>query len=108
MCSRCQVIMYPGPTGSSLNHKRGYCSDGVQQKLKDDNLPVWPQPQNIFTNGTHFHPRIFLATIREVYEKVYGQNGSESELTMEDLAFSKLLLQRMKVQENGTVLFDLY
>jgi hypothetical protein len=44
----------------------------------------------------------------EVYEKVYGQNGAKSELTTEDLAFSKLLLQHMKVQENGTVLFDLY
>jgi len=33
-CSRCNTIMYPGPTGSSENHKRGYCSDGVRQREK--------------------------------------------------------------------------
>jgi len=105
--------MYPGPTGSALNHKRDCCSDGVQRKLKDgqpndDELPQWPQPPNVFTKGTHFHPRVFLAMIREVYERVAEQNGTESEFSMEDLAFCKLLMQRVKVCDNGTVLFKLF
>ena len=51
-CTRCKVIMYPGKTNSPENHKRGYCSDGVQQKEKSgDFLPRWPQPPGIFTNG---------------------------------------------------------
>lgn len=45
--------------------------------------------------------------IREVYEKVVGQNGT-GEFTMEDRAFSQLPTQRVKVQDDGAVLFDLY
>ncbi|KAF8447599.1 hypothetical protein L210DRAFT_3326256, partial [Boletus edulis BED1] len=59
-CSRCQMIMYPGSEGSSLNHKRAYCSDGVRQVSKaGDEVPPWPQPQGIFTAGKTFHPQVF-------------------------------------------------
>ncbi|KAF8444446.1 hypothetical protein L210DRAFT_3311152, partial [Boletus edulis BED1] len=56
-CSHCQTIMYPSSEGSSLNHKRAYCSDGVRQVSKaGDEVPPWPQPQGIFTAGKTFHP----------------------------------------------------
>ncbi|KAG2121510.1 hypothetical protein BD769DRAFT_1361271, partial [Suillus cothurnatus] len=44
--SRCQVIMYLGPENSPLNHKKGYCADGVKQfsKAASKELPLWPQP----------------------------------------------------------------
>src|SRR5215472_8542473 len=40
-CTWCHTVMYPGPTSSLDNHKRGYCSDRVKQG-KDG--PIWPQP----------------------------------------------------------------
>jgi hypothetical protein len=45
ICSRYQVIMYPG---GADNHKMGYCTDGACQIVKkgDHNtLLDWPQPQ---------------------------------------------------------------
>jgi hypothetical protein len=105
-CTRCRVIMYPGKTNSPENHKRGYCSDGVQQKAKSgDFLPRWPQPPGIFTKGTHFHPLAFLSAIRSLYEKVTDPGA---DITMEDEAFSDLLAQRLKVQDDGSVRFQLY
>ena len=90
-CSQCNTIIYLGPTGSSKNHKWGYCSDGVCQQekpgLNDGPLPEWPQPLGIFTNGTHFHLLIFLSMIHQLYDKVV--EGALSE--MEDEAFSCLL-----------------
>lgn len=110
-CTRCQTIMYPGPTGSSDNHKRGYCADGVRQKVKPDSndglLPEWPQPHGIFTNGTHFHPMNFLLKIREVFDKVLNKEITEGDYSMEDQAFSRLLASRI-IQEEGRCLFRLY
>ena len=98
--------MYPGKTGSSDNHKRGYCSDGVQQKAKPGEvLPRWPQPPGVFTTGTHFYPLIFLSAICKLYEKVTHPGAN---ITMEDEAFAELLAKRLKVQGDGSVHFQLY
>jgi hypothetical protein len=103
--------MYPGPTGSSENHKRGYCSDGVRQREKpgsnDGPLPEWPQPLGIFTNGTHFHPLTFLSMIRQLYDKIVEGALSEIEYSMEDEAFSRLLASRIHVK-CAQSLFRLY
>ncbi|KAF9523224.1 hypothetical protein CPB83DRAFT_871718 [Crepidotus variabilis] len=71
ICSRCQTVMYPGPTGSLENHKKGYCADGVRQIQKDtEPLPPWPQPQGIFKVGREFHVLAFLTEVRSLYEKL--------------------------------------
>ncbi|KAF8877661.1 hypothetical protein CPB84DRAFT_1654831, partial [Gymnopilus junonius] len=93
-CSCCQTVMYPGPTGSAENHKKGYCADGVHQRPKlesKEELPPWPQPPEIFVNGTYFNPITFLLQIHKLYDKVLGKEISEIEYSMEDEAFSHLL-----------------
>ncbi|KAH8982076.1 hypothetical protein EDB92DRAFT_1895313 [Lactarius akahatsu] len=81
-CPRCKRFMYPGPTGSLENDKRGYCSDGVRSRPPDNTplgcLPPWPQPNGVFSSdawGTTFNPIPFLATLRDVYEKVVSGGG---------------------------------
>jgi hypothetical protein len=113
--------MYPGPSGSAENHKKGYCSDGVKQNMEQssqnedpprDNKPTsctpaqWPQPHGIFTHGTHFNAFAFLTKIREMYEKVVIEDDS-GELLMEHEAFATLLFQRTVIHE-GVVLFKLF
>ncbi|KAF9540596.1 hypothetical protein CPC08DRAFT_650852, partial [Agrocybe pediades] len=112
ICTRCKTIMYPGPTGSSENHKKGHCSNGVKQKAKlgspdSDTHPDWPQPAGVFSNGTHFHPVAFLTAIRQLYDKVIDGAISEKDYSMEDLAFSRMLRSRM-VEKSGRSLFRLY
>jgi hypothetical protein len=102
--------MYPGRSGAPENHKKGYCVDGVRQKPKTgstDSLPEWPQPHGVFTNGTHFHPLVFLATVRELYDKVIDCAISDQDYSMEDEAFSRMLSLRVKI-ENGQALFLLF
>ena len=104
--------MYPGPTGSPENHRKGFCSDGVRQKVKsaDEVLPIWPQPSGIFTNGSHFHPMKFLSFIWEVYEKVLANEDGErgGAYSMEEEAFTHLLTQRVQMLPCGMVLFKLF
>ncbi|KAL6299496.1 hypothetical protein BKA93DRAFT_829872 [Sparassis latifolia] len=124
-CSRCKVIMWPGPEGSEINHKRSYCSDGVKQKPQKiqtvsgaqvktvlEEPPQWPQPPGIFTGGTHFSPDIFLATLRSMYEQVVVKGEPGDERSMEYMAFAALLEKRLKVVDNPDgrrmVLFELY
>ncbi|KAG2110453.1 hypothetical protein BD769DRAFT_1303856, partial [Suillus cothurnatus] len=99
-CSRCQTIMYSGPENSPLNHK-GYCADGVKQSSKaaGEDLPPWPQPRGIFSDGQTFHPHVFLSTVQRVYEHVFMQGPGETDL-LETEAFSKLLNSRTKVYES--------
>ncbi|KAF8546805.1 hypothetical protein OG21DRAFT_1372090, partial [Imleria badia] len=95
-CSHCQTIMYPGPEGSSLNHKRAYCSNGVKQVSKAGNeVPPWPQPEGIFTAGKTFHPHTFYVTVQDIYER-YCSPGAEPPpiASMEAVAFAKLLASR--------------
>ncbi|KAG1887911.1 uncharacterized protein F5891DRAFT_966573, partial [Suillus fuscotomentosus] len=109
-CSRCQTIMYPGPENSPLNHKKGYCADGVKQSSKaaGEELPPWPQPRGIFSEGRTFHPHVFLSTVQRVYEHVFMQGPGETDL-LETEAFSKLLISRTEVHESDNmVLFRLF
>ncbi|KAG2085011.1 uncharacterized protein F5147DRAFT_782255 [Suillus discolor] len=107
-CSRCQTIMYPGPENSPLNHKRGYCADGVKQVLKSgEDLPPWPQPQGLFSEGRTFHPHAFLLAVQRVYERVFMQGPGEMDL-LETEAFAKLLASRTEIREDGAVLFQLF
>ncbi|KAI9463754.1 hypothetical protein HD554DRAFT_2026995, partial [Boletus coccyginus] len=62
-CSRCQTIMYLGPEDSLVNHKKGYCSNGMKQISKVDEVPPWLQPCRIFTAGKTFHLQTFYMTI---------------------------------------------
>ena len=48
---------------------------------------------------------MFLSAIRSLYEKI---TTPEADFTMEDEAFSDLLAQRLKVQDDGSVRFSLY
>lgn len=108
-CSRCQTIMYPGAENSPLNHKKGYCADGVKQVSKDggDELPAWPQPRGIFSEGRIFHPHPFLSAVQRIYEHVFMQGPGDMD-TLETEAFAKLLVSRTEVHDNGTVLFRLF
>ncbi|KAG2039032.1 hypothetical protein BDR03DRAFT_981073 [Suillus americanus] len=109
-CSRCQTIMYPGPKNSPLNHKKGYCTDGVKQSSKAAGmeLPPWPQPQGIFSEGRTFHPHVFLSMVQHVYKHVFMQGPGETDL-LETKAFSKLLILCTEVHKSDNmVLFRLF
>ena len=105
--------MYPGPSGAPENHKRSYCADGVRQKPKpesaDISLPDWPQPHGIFVNGTEFHALTFLSKVRELYDKVVDCAAGDSDYSMEDEAFSRMLSSRTIFSDNHVLfrLFDL-
>ncbi|KAI1797610.1 hypothetical protein LXA43DRAFT_1126227, partial [Ganoderma leucocontextum] len=105
-CHRCLSIMWARGEGNSDNHKKGYCSDGVKQKPPPVNgvieeLPPWPQPNDIFTKGTHFWPKRFIRTVRELYDTITdGADGSErlgGTKAMEFAAFADMLRARLIV-----------
>ncbi|KAH9015176.1 hypothetical protein EDB84DRAFT_1634957 [Lactarius hengduanensis] len=93
-CPRCKRFMYPGPTGSL--DKWGYCSDGVRSKPPDNAplgyLPPWPQPNGAFSSdawSTTFNPIPFLATLRDVYEKMVS-GGGQNDGAVEFGAFTEM------------------
>ncbi|KAI0323780.1 hypothetical protein GY45DRAFT_1264040, partial [Cubamyces sp. BRFM 1775] len=103
-CNRCKTIMYPGPEGSPLNHKKLCCRDGVRQTGQKvskvlagqkvevvEEPPPFPQPAGVFMNGTHFYPRQFLRAVGELYQRVIVEGNSNTTHAMEDLAFAALL-----------------
>ena len=101
--------MYPGPEGSALNHKRGYCSDGVKQVSKHEEIPPWPQPYGIFTTGKTFHPPAFYRTVQDIYER-YCSAGSEPTpiATMEVFTFVQLLASHIRTFDDGSMGFRLH
>jgi hypothetical protein len=100
--------MYPGVPGALINHKKGYCADGVKVTWKKDTPPEWPQPAGVFTKGTQFSPIEFLKTLREVYESVVNGSGEGTNLSLEHEAFARMTSQRTMVSADGTVLFRLF
>lgn len=113
--------MYPGPAGSPENHKRGSCSDGAKSLLaasdqnRDPEQPdkvattsplEYPLPKGIFTAGTNFHPLVFIATLRDIYEKVVVSQVGDDTL-LEYQAFASLLIRRTLLLEDRTVLFKM-
>ncbi|KAJ7668743.1 hypothetical protein DFH06DRAFT_1378734 [Mycena polygramma] len=108
-CKRCKTIKYPGPTGAAENHKLAYCSDGFRPATKNDYLPIWPLPTGIFTAGKEFHPRAFLAHVRELYEALITHKIDRGDFTMEQEAFFQLLEKRTVVDStSGAVMFKLF
>ncbi|KAF8206781.1 hypothetical protein K438DRAFT_1577403, partial [Mycena galopus ATCC 62051] len=108
-CSRWKSLKYPKESGSPENHKKAYCSDGFKPTLPGgEALPQWPLPAGIFTKGTEFHPFLFLAYVREVYEHLSVANIKLEDLPLEDDVFLKLLSSRLVVDANGSVLFKLF
>ncbi|KAJ6463118.1 hypothetical protein C8R47DRAFT_992805 [Mycena vitilis] len=109
-CKRCKTIKYPGPTGAPENHKLSYCSDGFKPaiKAKADTLPIWPLPSGIFTSGRDFHPLVFLAHVREIYEALITHKMKREDFTMEQEAFFQLLSSRTVVDTSGAVTFKLF
>jgi len=74
--------MDPVKTGSPENRKKGCCSDSFKQKAATgDDLPPWPQPAGIFTGGSEFHPLLFSAAVRDVYEKVVMEGNKDRNAT---------------------------
>ena len=128
-CKRCKRVRYPeGAAGGkrrrkaaasddpSLNHRRGVCSDGTPQKwlptqgvdpLTDD-VPRYPQPPGIFTDGTHFHPVAFLEHLRRITEKVAECGIAGSLLDFEDHSFLIQFKNRSREAVDGTVYYRLF
>jgi hypothetical protein len=101
--------MYPGGQGNShLNHKLGYCSDGVKQKFANDEAPPWPQPHGIFSRGTDFNLVPFFVALREIYERLVTQGEVAESISVEHEAFARMLNSCTSVQEDSAVLFRLY
>ncbi|KAG1823907.1 uncharacterized protein BJ212DRAFT_1243728, partial [Suillus subaureus] len=91
-CSHCQTIMYPGPENSPLNHKQGYCANGVKQVSKSGkDPPPWPQPQGLFSKGRTFHLHMFLLAVQHIYKCVFIMQGPGEMDLLETEAFAKLL-----------------
>ncbi|KAH9931192.1 hypothetical protein B0H21DRAFT_699867, partial [Amylocystis lapponica] len=120
-CTRCKTIMWPGPEGANINHRKGYCSDGVPQKPKKvektvgdrtehvfEELPPWPQPHGIFAGGNQFSPGAFLDAVQQMYTQLVVEKDTGGELSMEFCAFAALLEKRLKVTADGLALFELY
>ena len=124
VCTRCNKLMYPAKQGSSLNHKKQYCSDGALQKARSvevringqtikvvDEAPPYPQPEGVFVGGTEFHVTRFLAEVSSLYERVVVR---QEMLGMQDLALASLLHQRTLVvpasasNQRPMALFKLY
>ena len=108
--------MWAHGEGNSENHKKGYCSDGVKQKAPpgtDEELPPWPQPNGVFTKGTHFWPKHFNRTICELYETVTDGNTTGGCRAMEFAAFAEMLQKCLIIipvteTEPSCVCFKLY
>ena len=123
ICSRCKQVKYPGKGGPATNHRKHCCSDGVRSRAptssKDTVLPDWPQPPDVFSDGTHFHPVKFLEAIRVLHEKekrrleavpaMQAEGGGAVISSLEDVAFSSMLHSRLlELPQYGCSLFQLF
>ncbi|THG92922.1 hypothetical protein EW026_g8156 [Hermanssonia centrifuga] len=102
-CAHCHKIKYAGGLGASGNHRKICCSDGVKTQDKNDPSPKWPQPEGVFSDGTHFHPLAFLEQLSQLYEKAIVERDTTHE-SMESEAFFEMLkarLDTMDIEEDG-------
>ena len=99
--------MYPTPEGSPLNHRRGYCADGVKQFSKVEELPPWPQPPNIFSGGHTFYPAALLSTLKDLLECAVMQLPNNLTV-MEDEVFASLIKSCLIRTDDGHILFHLF
>jgi len=71
-------------------------------------IPKWLQPQGMFMDGTFFDPLQFLTKLREIYKKVVIKNEGGGEVAMEQEAFVSLLMARLLVHDDGSMLLKLF
>ena len=96
--------MYPGPEGSSLNHKWAYCNDGIRQVSKVDEVP-----RGVFTAGKTFHPQAFYVPLQDTYERYCMPSADPAPTpTMEAVAFIRLLASRIRTFNDNVIGFRLF
>ncbi|KAH0834705.1 hypothetical protein J3R83DRAFT_10242, partial [Lanmaoa asiatica] len=93
--------------GSALNHRRGFCADGIKQTSKVEELPPWPQPHGLFTEGRTFHPIALLDTLKRIVEHAV-MDLPRALTAMEDKAFATLIKSRTFRTDDDQVLFHLF
>ncbi|KAH0834734.1 hypothetical protein J3R83DRAFT_10294, partial [Lanmaoa asiatica] len=93
--------------GSVLNHRRGFCMDGVKQTSKVKEVPPWLQPHGLFTEGWTFHPIALLDVLKRIIEHAV-MDIPRALTTIEDKAFATLIKSRIFRTEGGRVLFHLF
>ena len=98
------MIMYPALEGSPLNHRRGYCAEGVKQSSKVKELLPWPQPHRICSDGHTFHPTALLDTPKDLLERSIMQLP-HTLTTMGDKAFAALIKSCLIRTNDGHFLF---
>ena len=99
-CRRCQRLKYPGGKNSLENHKKLFCSDGVRiptKKTLSSNVPDWPQPQGVYSEGGFFHTLKFLQTVRDIWTSLDDTEMYGSELNIEYDSFVKFFKARQLV-----------
>ncbi|CCM06468.1 uncharacterized protein FIBRA_08733 [Fibroporia radiculosa] len=73
-----------------------------------EELPPFPQPEGIFTRGTHFHPKQFLVTLEAMYDELVVREKSGGECSTEYGAFASMIVKRLTVTADDGPLFELY
>ncbi|KAH0839387.1 hypothetical protein J3R83DRAFT_100, partial [Lanmaoa asiatica] len=86
---------------------RGFCADGIKQTSKVKELPPWPQPHGLFTEGWTFHPITLLDILKQIIEHAI-MDVPCTLTTMEDEAFTTLIKSWIFCTEGGRVLFHLF
>ena len=82
------------------NHKKLFCSDGVRiptKKTLSSNVPDWPQPQGVYSEGGFFHTLKFLQTVRDIWTSLDDTEMYGSELNVEYDSFVKFFKARQLV-----------
>ena len=110
--------MWAHGEGNSENHKKGYCSDGVKQKMVTiDGIPEellpWLQPNNIFMRGMYFWLKHFCRMAHELYNTIIDSNTTGGMRVMEFKAFMDMLCKRLVIipataTEASCIRFKLY
>ncbi|KAH0835795.1 hypothetical protein J3R83DRAFT_9647, partial [Lanmaoa asiatica] len=93
--------------GSVLNHRHGFYADGIKQTSKVEELPPWPQPYGLFTEGRTFHPIALLDILKRIIEHAI-MDVPHTLTTMEDEVFTTLIKSRIFCTEGGRILFHLF
>ena len=82
------------------NHKKLCCSDGVRiptKKTLSVNVPDWPQPQGVYSEGGFLHTLKFLQMVRDIWTSLDDTEMYGSELNVEYDSFVKFFKARQLV-----------
>ena len=79
-CNRCHRKKYGNGIGGEGNHKKKYCDDGARTRDDSDSPPAWPQPAGVFSEGTYFHPLVFIETLRR-----FHGTGAENDCNIDQM-----------------------